>query len=427
MTRLFPAGMATLTAGNAVAQILPILIAPILTRLYEPQAFAVNGLFMAIVGPIATGASLTYDRAIAIPASDRDASDLLWVAVLAAGVTALMILAIVAGGHSSIAQLADNAALSIALMSAPIFVFTVATTQALGTWLVRRGQFGRSASSRIVHAGSSALASAVLGVTGWTLGLVAGTVVGACLAFAWATRLAVRDPHLWPPAALAAIGRVARRYREVAQYGTAPAVMSAASYGIPLVVCSTIVDASTTGQFALARSILALSLSVAGVAVSQTLLKELSVRSSRAQPVFPAVCKTARSLGALALLGVGIVGWIGEELFVWTFGAQWRPAGAMVEIIALPIGLMFVFSPLSAALLATRSIRTNAGWQVVSFVSRASLFALPIDSLDKFLWILVAIESGAYLFCGALTLHRSWRHDRRLRRGTAISTPAPGA
>lgn len=419
--------MATLTAGNAAAQMLPILVAPILTRLYEPQAFAVYGLFLAIAGPIATGGCLAYDRAITIPASDHDASELVWVAVLAAGVTALITLAIVGAGHSSIARLADNPFLSLALIGAPIFVFTVAATQALGTWLVRRGQFGRSASPRIVHAGSSALASVVLGVTGWPLGLVAGTVVGACLAFAWAIRLAVRDLHLWPPAALATVRRVAWRYREVAQYGTAPSVMGAASYGIPLVVCSTIGDASITGQFALARSILALPLGVAGVAVSQALLKELSVRSSRAQPVLPAVRRTARALGALALLGVGIVAWIGEELFVWAFGARWRLAGAIAETIALPIGLMFVFSPLSAALLATRSIRTNAGWQVVNFASRLSLFAVPIDSLTTFLWILVAIESGAYLFCGALTLHRSWRHDMRLKRGAATSASAPGA
>lgn len=427
VTRLFPVGMATLTTGNAVAQLLPILVAPVLTRLYEPQAFAVYGLFLAIAGPIAVGACLAYDKAIAIPASDHDASELLWVAVVAAGATALMTLAVVAAAHSSIARVADNTLLSSALIGTPIFVFAVAATQALGTWLVRRGEFGRSAWSRVIHAGGNAVISVLVGLTGWALGLVMGTLVGACLALLWAIRLAVRDPDLWPPVALATLKRAARRYREVAKYGTAPAVMSAASYGIPLLVCSTVADASTTGQFALARSILALPLGVAGAGVSQSLLNELSVKSSRGQPVLPTVRKTALTLAALALLGMGILAWIGEELFMWAFGARWRPAGAIAEIMALPIGLMFVFSPLSASLLATRSIRTNAGWQVLNFLSRLCLFALPIESLTAFLWTLVAIESGAYLLCGALTLQRSWRHDVRLRRNAASPASASGA
>jgi O-antigen/teichoic acid export membrane protein len=417
--------MATLTTGNAIAQLFPILVAPVLTRLYEPQAFAVYGLFLAIAGPIAAGASLAYDKAITIPGSDREAAELLWVAVIAAAATGLVTLVLVAAGQSYIARLADNPLLPTALIGAPVFVLAVAVTQALGTWLVRRGEFGRSASSRVIHAAGNAATSVFLGLAATALGLVAGTLVGACLALAWAVGLAVRDPYLWPPAGLAEVKRAARRYLALARYGTGPAVMSAASYGIPMIVCSTIVDAATTGQFALARSILALPLGVAGAALSQSLLSDLSVRASRQQPVLPTVRKTALTLAAIAVPGVGILVWIGEELFAWAFGDRWRPAGAIAEILALPIGLMFVFSPLSAALLATRSIRTNAAWQVMNFLARIFLFVLPLESLTVFLWTLVAIESGAYLFCGALTLQRSWRHDLRLRRGASV--PASGA
>ena len=49
----FVRNVVTLMTGTAIAQAIPILISPILTRLYTPNEFGILALYMAVVSVVA--------------------------------------------------------------------------------------------------------------------------------------------------------------------------------------------------------------------------------------------------------------------------------------------------------------------------------------------------------------------------------------
>jgi len=63
----------SLLSGNVISQIIPFLIAPIITRIFTPIDFAVQANFIALIMLISSVAALRYEVAIVLPRNHRKA------------------------------------------------------------------------------------------------------------------------------------------------------------------------------------------------------------------------------------------------------------------------------------------------------------------------------------------------------------------
>lgn len=77
----FCSNVLKLTTGSVFAQALGILVAPIVTRLFAPEAFGIAALFASIAGVISVVACLRYELSIMLPETDEDAANLLGVSL----------------------------------------------------------------------------------------------------------------------------------------------------------------------------------------------------------------------------------------------------------------------------------------------------------------------------------------------------------
>mgnify|MGYP003329557829 FL=1 len=69
--------VATLTAGTFLAQLITVMITPVLSRLYTPADYAVFAIFTSIVSQVAVGASLRLEMALPTIKDDGEALQLL--------------------------------------------------------------------------------------------------------------------------------------------------------------------------------------------------------------------------------------------------------------------------------------------------------------------------------------------------------------
>ena len=66
-----------LVSGTAFAQVLSIIAAPFLTRLYGPEAFGLSAIFVGISAIVSAIACLRYELSIMLPETDKEAANLL--------------------------------------------------------------------------------------------------------------------------------------------------------------------------------------------------------------------------------------------------------------------------------------------------------------------------------------------------------------
>ena len=66
-----------LISGTVVAQLISILLQPVLRRLFTPESFGIYSVYLSLVGMILILCSLRYDDTIVLPKSDKESTNLL--------------------------------------------------------------------------------------------------------------------------------------------------------------------------------------------------------------------------------------------------------------------------------------------------------------------------------------------------------------
>jgi len=333
----------TLLAGGLLAQALPLLLGPWLTRLFSPAEFGVYHLFAAVAANAAVVACARYEFALPLAADETEATALRTLCRrLLLATTALAAL----GGTGWALVIGQAWPLWLPAAVGTLGGVSLATLQA-----TRAQRFRRLAVARVLQHGGGAVAQLVAGLLqAGVNGLVVAPIVAALAALAALG---------WPGPANAARAQwlaAARAHRSFPLLNTPHAFLGALQDSLSLALIAAALGPAAAGFWGLALRYLKAPASLVGSAVSQALYPKLVVAGGSAG-VPTAAGRTAvrQVMGLLALLALPLVGglwWLGPWAFELAFGAGWRDAGLLARALALYVGAHFVAAPLAVVTMA---------------------------------------------------------------------------
>ena len=343
----------TLVAGGAVAQALPLLLGPWLTRLYTPQQFGLYHLFAAVAANLAVVACARYEFALPLVGDAADAAALraLCLRVLA-GVT-------LASAIGAAAWLACSSQGWTAWL--PVAVAVLGWLSLATLWATRAQAYRALAVARVVQYGGASLAQAGAALLGAGVqGLIVAPIAAAAAAAAM-LRLPLKDD----PAAPGRWRALARRFRDFPLLNTPHAFMGALQDTVSIALLAAWQGPMAAGFWGLSLRYLKAPATLVGGAVSQALYPQLAAHGASADhdadahaPLRvtregrAAVRRVMAGLAAIAaplvLLLWAVAPWAFERLF----GPGWRGAGELARALALYIGVHFVAAPLAVVTLA---------------------------------------------------------------------------
>lgn len=349
----------TLLAGGALAQALPLLLGPWLTRLYSPTEFGQFALLWTVATNIAVVGCARYEFALPLEREDDTRAALLLglcLRVLMGVTAASLAIALV------LLALMDDLPLAAML---PLAVLAGAAAQGLTLWATRAERFRLLAAARVLQYGGAAVLQVVLGLLqlgAW--GLMLGPVAAGLAAAALLARPAPAGGWL----ALArqegaALRAMARRHRDFPLLNTPHAFAGALQDSLALALITAFSGDAAAGYWALALRYLKAPAGLVGGALSQTLYPRL-VRASAPAEALAVVRQAMMALLALALPLLLVLLLWGPQLFAFAFGERWVEAGSLAQALAPYIALHFVASPLSVATMA---------WQAQGWALRLAL------------------------------------------------------
>lgn len=383
----------TLLSGGLLANALPLLLGPALTRLYTPEDFGQYALLWAVATNLAVVGCARYEFALPLERSPLRA------ALLMALCARLLVTVAAASTLVALALFwAQNLALAWIL---PVSVLAIGATQWLTLWATHNLRFGLLATARFVQQGGGSMLQVLLGpLQAGPGGLLLAPVL-AGLAAAWL--LARPAPlggwqRMWrqPRQRLRAM---AVRHRDFPLFNTPHAFMGALQDTLTLLLISAWAGDAAAGFWALALRYLKAPATLLGGALSQALYPQLvHARSAR-----EAQALVRRTMLALALLAAPLTTVLllwGPDFFAWAFGTQWGNTGALARGLALYIGLHFIASPLSVVSLAWRAqpwaLRLSLVGQAVFFAGLAA--GLHWDGLEGAAWGVSGAMAAYFLY-----------------------------
>jgi len=399
----FAGDVLKLVSGTTVAQLLILLVAPILTRLFAPDTWGVLAIFGSITGILGVIACLRYELAIMLPEKDEESANLLGVSLLFSILISLLTVPIIWFCKDPILRWLNAPGLAPYLWLVPIAVFLQGVFLALNYWNSRTRHFGRLSIARIISSFSTSLGKLGFGFAGYTS---AGTMIGATVAGS-AISTTILGGQIWRDDRKIFLQSI--RWRKMCEgiirhkkfplLGTWSALMNTISVQLPALMLAGFFSTAIVGFFALGHRLLAMPMGLIGGAIGQVFFQRAA--AAKYEGKLPElVGHTFTRLLSLGFFPLLLVMVMGKELFSVIFGSQWAEAGIYAQILAPWIMFQFVSSPISTLFAVLEMQGTGLIFNSILLATRIA--SLVIGGLLKSVLTALVLFSftGALLYLG---------------------------
>lgn len=340
----------TLVSGTALAQLFPLLAAPLISRLYSPAEMGIFTAFMSLVGGVVAFAAWRYDMAIVLPRSDDDARALVKLASrlnAATSVTAGVLLLLFA---RPVAAWLNTPQLSPYLFVVGPVSWAFAQALIYGYWGNRRRRYALMAQNRIEQAATTTGTQVGFGFLGFgASGLILSTFLGQL----WATTgffLRFRKEIYGQP--VSSLREMMSSFKKMPLLNGPTAVLDSVRLNGVQLLITRFFDSATLGQFGLAWKMLQVPSALINANLTQVFYQRLSL--AKPGELAELVKKSIVRSALIGLAPFGLLYLFSPTVFPWVFGARWQLAGEIGAALVPWLYVNFVTSPVSTVFVVAR-------------------------------------------------------------------------
>lgn len=397
---LFLRDVAILTGGSVVAQALPVLFTPVLTRLYTPADIGVLGIFTSFINFAAGAATLGYSLAVISAKDDDEGAILTALSTLVVLPMAVMqTLGLVLLDRAQIFGLDQLPSWSLIAMVPALMLTGIYSS--LRYWMIRIGDFRGISTATIAQSVGRLLVQLASGLLGFAgAGLITGEVLGRT---AGLRRMFVVSRNGLIPRleriGLRQLRATAIAYRKFPLYSAPSLVLNGIALALPVPLVAAYFSISLAGQYAVATRVMILPSSLIGFSVSDVFHRRIA-EISRTSPdrAVRFLVRAFIGLFAIALLPAAVITFGGERLFTAILGQDWTMTGALAAAVVPWVVMQFCVSPLNRVAQVYQGQESELVYNVLHIANVAGVMSLGhaqgwslVNTVSVLSWVQAAI------------------------------------
>ena len=367
---------AWLFSASALSTLIQFIFFPILSRIYDPAAYGVFGLFNALVANLAIIAGLNLSRAFVLLKEDRNFRALLHTAfrsvLLVSGIT--LIVTLIAGPQ--LCALFNAEELGAWIYLAAPAVFLIAFDRMLVEWAVRLKAFRKFAIFNVQSALASKLFNVFYGlkISNNASGLILTHLLNFFLRIVIYYRLVIwkERKSLWQGSSRDERKLMLKEYRTFPLYLLPGNFLNSLSNQLAVLLLPLFgLNLAAVGIYTFSLIALELPVKLLASAFGPVFLqKTAELGPERMEEIRSITWRLFRNLSLIAFVGMIILFVIGGPLYGFVFGDVWIEAGLVAEIIALSTFFRISTSPISSVLTVIRKEKHILLFQILLFSLR---------------------------------------------------------
>jgi O-antigen/teichoic acid export membrane protein len=344
----------TLFGGTGIAQLIPILVSPILTRIYTPSEFGTFAIFISLGSMASIPVTGKYDLAIILP---KDRNRAIHLVVLAFGLTtivSLLLMILIYIFHPLLQNFIHPDTLQYIYLI-PLASFFIGCTEVYKNWSNRESKYKEIAISNVARSLTRELSTVSISVFyKSTLVLIAGTILGqivSTLYFYFSNKTLVNFDIL-KSINFNNLKSVAKEYKKFPIVTVGHSFLNVFSAEVVIVVLAYFFTSITTGLYSLAkRAVLIPSALISGAVGRPFYEKLVFLKNNEPERVYSFLKKTIGLLMLISLVPSLVLVAFAPQLFGFVFGEEWIVAGTYTQILIPFFFIRFVGSIVSFVVL----------------------------------------------------------------------------
>ncbi|MCB1538069.1 MAG: oligosaccharide flippase family protein [Rhodospirillales bacterium] len=327
----------TMFRGAALGQLIPIVMLPVISRLYGPGAYGVFSGILALASVLAAMGALRLEVAIVLPADETEGLSIARAALRLAFWVMVAMLLIFGVFQPVLVARFGFPDIGYWICAAPVLAFLMTCAQIGGYSATRHRDYGAIAASNVHIQLINGAAAIGLGATGLgAVGLVAARVAGQILGV---MRLRAHFRGLLAPVDVRAI---VTKYRKFPLFNMPYSLIGTFTREFLILALTAFHQPAAAGLYGMARTAMLAPVSLVSSSLGQVFYREAarSIDDPRFADfayalMLATACLTAPVLGAFTLWDT--------ETFGFVFGARWAEAGVYASLFA-PVAVLFMMT-----------------------------------------------------------------------------------
>jgi Membrane protein involved in the export of O-antigen and teichoic acid len=354
----------TVLTGSVAAQVMPFLMAPLITRICTPEDMGAFGVWFGLIAVASIAATLRLEAAMILDHGTEEQSTCFSVVAYFAALLALAITLCGLLARALGLPLASHMSW-FGLMSIGFGTWLTAYMQTTLAYAASCNAFGAAAKARVWAAGTIAVAQAALLLLGvGANALLAGQIIGLAVGLVAATYLLSPPRPRLTALPIDAQWNYLRKHKAFWRFALPAQLLNALFAQLPLLFIGARHGVLAAGLFALTLRVLAAPVSLLAASVLEVFKRQSVLEFQTVGNCKESYLYTFR---ILLLLGIGpalIMFFFAPALFAFVFGQSWRAAGDMARILTPLYFLNFIASPLSYVFSVTGKQKADLVWQI---------------------------------------------------------------
>jgi len=362
--------------GATIAQAVPFLAMPLLTRLYQPDDFGEVAIFIQVAQLLVVFATGRYDQAIQLPRSHEHGGQLFALSRLFTWVISGTTLVVIAAIWSF-----TSIAVSHIYWLLPVLVFAMSGVQQETQWLMRHKEFTKIGTSKVGFVSASVPTRIAAGYLKLgSLGLVAGTLLGNLVSWAFLAwnGSKIRSGIEYSRAKMKVL---AIEHKDFPIINSFHAMSDMSRELAMLFLIGAYFGQTALGWYAVAFRIVRAPMMLIGAAIGQIFYQRASEQFASGGEIHSITVKTMKLLLFVGIPLFAMLAALGQNGFEFILGSEYGEVGRVVRIMTPWLFLHLISSSLSQ----------------IPFILKEQKFFFKLGLAGNILQVL-AIAVGPYLF-----------------------------
>lgn len=361
--------ISTLALGNTLAQAIPILISPILTRIYDPKDFGLFGIYMACVMVLSSLANGQYHLAIVLPTSNNKAFHISILSFIVTCILIFLLYVLILLFDDYIVFLLKIPEMKFWIYIIPISVFLIGINQIFLYKNTRIKNYRIISFSNIYRTVIMSSSQVFLNyffkdVTGLILGMIFGSITAIIYLIKTSKDNIYKVKYK-------TILAVARYYKEFPRINTINNLLyNIGQYSIYIVI-GFVYSIEYVGFFTLVQRVMLVPSTIIANAVGQVFYQKIST-SIKTNEVYKDLIYTLKIMISSSFIIFLLIYLFIQDIFVIVFGEKWIEAGEVAMCLTPLFFFQFIRSSINMITLVYKKQKVqmyiNIGMLLISLM-----------------------------------------------------------
>lgn len=357
----------TLLTGTTIAQALPIILMPVVSRLYSPDDFAILAFFLSSVAILSSGISLKYELSIILPKKNEDASYLLLLSISLSIIFSVLFLLAITIFNERLTLFIDKEQNEIAywLYFIPLASLLLGINNSFAHWYIRKSLFKQFATSKVLQTSSMTFTQITLGLLKFTpKGLLFAELFGRFAAtFFFTVKLITKKSLYRRNIKFNIIKKLFIRYKDFPRFSLPASFLNVVTNQAPVFIIGSYFGGFALGNYALMERALAVPIALIGQSILDVFKQKAMSDYHENGNCINIYKKTFKSLLFISIIPALVLFFFAPILFEYIFGENWKLAGDYAQIMSVLFIFRFTASPLGFVLYITEKQKIEMVWQ----------------------------------------------------------------